>query len=239
VKEFMEKIGKVKKIASIDESTAIIENNKALVPSSNAPPDKALFDSLMHKGGRTLAQDASKKAKHDSLIDDIRKNNNKLDTTVSVGEKMQLIRDNSRTSLSRLRTLRTSLIDPKARLKTSFLPPLRNKFALIQDHLNVLADTSGSKNMKNLGEIKEVQEGDPVANLPKPIRRFISLLTEGQNKLEQLDGYLSTLTSEELSPAKMLAIQIKMGHISHEIELFSSLLNKALESTKTIMNVQV
>jgi len=43
----------------------------------------------------------------------------------------------------------------------------------------------------------------------------------------------------QLSPATMLLIQIKVGYIQQEIELFTSMLNKALESTKTIMNVQV
>ena len=43
----------------------------------------------------------------------------------------------------------------------------------------------------------------------------------------------------QITPANMLAIQMKMGYVQQQIELFTSLLNKALESTKTIMNVQV
>jgi hypothetical protein len=37
----------------------------------------------------------------------------------------------------------------------------------------------------------------------------------------------------------MLRIQLKVGYITQEVEFFTAVLNKALESTKTIMNVQV
>jgi hypothetical protein len=44
---------------------------------------------------------------------------------------------------------------------------------------------------------------------------------------------------KQFTAADMLAMQIKVGYVQQEIEFFTSLLNKALESTKTIMNVQV
>jgi hypothetical protein len=47
------------------------------------------------------------------------------------------------------------------------------------------------------------------------------------------------LQKDQISPASMLAIQIKVGFISQELDFFTGILNKALESTKTIMNVQV
>jgi hypothetical protein len=47
------------------------------------------------------------------------------------------------------------------------------------------------------------------------------------------------LNNKEITPANMLRIQMKVSYMQQEIEFFTAVLNKALESTKTIMNVQV
>ena len=69
----------------------------------------------------------------------------------------------------------------------------------------------------------------------------MSFLTNSQQQLENLNGTIAHLNiaGPNLSPANMLAIQLKMNAVTQQIELFTSLLNKALESAKTIMNVQV
>lgn len=74
-----------------------------------------------------------------------------------------------------------------------------------------------------------------------PVQKFVGLLNNGQSQLEALSTQLTNLhgTSAEISPANMLALQLKMGLITQQVEFFASLLNKSLESTKTIMNVQV
>jgi hypothetical protein len=73
------------------------------------------------------------------------------------------------------------------------------------------------------------------------MERFLGLLTHSQAQLGNLAGDIKGITTmdKELSPATMLLLQVKVGYIQQEIELFTSMLNKALESTKTIMNVQV
>jgi hypothetical protein len=74
-----------------------------------------------------------------------------------------------------------------------------------------------------------------------PIDRFLGMLTHSQTQLQSLASDVVKLQGPDgnITPANMLLIQIKVGHISQEIELFTSMLNKALESTKAIMNVQV
>lgn len=84
----------------------------------------------------------------------------------------------------------------------------------------------------------------PVAQasgLVAPVQKFLGYLSNGQNQLEALSNQLTTLnaTDQHITPSNMLALQLKMGVITQQIEFFSSLLNKCLESTKTIMNVQV
>jgi len=68
------------------------------------------------------------------------------------------------------------------------------------------------------------------------------------NYLTTSDHQLSTLISEvkaldisknRLTPEKLLAVQIKLGFVQQELEFFTNILNKALESIKTTMNVQI
>lgn len=74
-----------------------------------------------------------------------------------------------------------------------------------------------------------------------PVTRFVDMLTSGQGKLETLGTYLDGMatTGAPLSPPRMLSIQMKVFIIQQELEFFANVLNKSLESTKTIMNVQV
>lgn len=74
-----------------------------------------------------------------------------------------------------------------------------------------------------------------------PAVRFLSFLTESDQKLNHFVDELSNLQvgSKRLSPATLLAVQVKLGFIQNELEFFTATLNKALDSTKTIMNIQI
>jgi hypothetical protein len=74
-----------------------------------------------------------------------------------------------------------------------------------------------------------------------PAVRFLSFLTESDKKL---GGFVDEVNSlklgeQRLSPETLFAIQIKLGFVQTELEFFTATLNKALESTKTIMNIQI
>ena len=66
------------------------------------------------------------------------------------------------------------------------------------------------------------------------------MLTSSQAKMKNLQRSVEELAATgKMNPGQMLALQMKSNLISQEMELFSSLLGKALEGIKTIMNVQV
>jgi len=44
---------------------------------------------------------------------------------------------------------------------------------------------------------------------------------------------------DKLTAGRLLAVQVKLSFVQQELEFFTNVLNKALESTKTIMNIQV
>lgn len=118
-------------------------------------------------------------------------------------------------------------------IKPSYQTLLRNRLSHIDDNVKIALNKAGI----------EYTPATNVAEAGKanPAQRFLNLLSNSQHQLENLHSTIESLsmTGAQISPANMLAIQMKMGYVQQQIELFTSLLNKALESTKTIMNVQV
>jgi hypothetical protein len=114
---------------------------------------------------------------------------------------------------------------------------MRNKLEHVDTNIRIALSKAGVET-KELAHPGVTPVGAPSQN---PISRFLGLLTDGQYKLQTLATEVDRwhLNKQEINPATMLAVQIKVNYITQELEFFSSLLNKALESTKTIMNVQV
>jgi len=78
----------------------------------------------------------------------------------------------------------------------------------------------------------------PQAN---PLVKFLNYLTHGDRQLSNVAVEIAKLDTAkgEITPAKLLAIQIKLNFVQQEIEFFTNVLNKGLESVKTLMNIQV
>jgi len=86
-----------------------------------------------------------------------------------------------------------------------------------------------------------VETGTQISPEKPPAIRFLSYLTESDKHLSNLVTEINAMEASrsKLTPAKMLALQIKLGFVQQELEFFTSVLNKGLEATKTIMNVQI
>lgn len=133
--------------------------------------------------------------------------------------------------VAQIDTLKTKLETPDLQLRGSVKNILRNKLEHIDESLKIAISKAGGEH---------TAFAKPTG-LMSPIDRFLGMLTHSQNQLQSLASDVVKLQGKDgsITPANMLLIQIKVGHISQEIELFTSMLNKALESTKAIMNVQV
>ena len=99
---------------------------------------------------------------------------------------------------------------------------------------------------RGLREIAHMTTGVEVGSLvptgeKSPAVRFLSYLTESDKKLGNFVDEINSLKlgEKKLSPEILLAVQVKLGFVQTELEFFSATLNKALESTKTIMNIQI
>lgn len=127
-------------------------------------------------------------------------------------------------------TLATS---PDLQLRGSLQSSMKNSLSHIDENLKIALSKAGV----------EYNPNQPVAGneATNPIERFLGFLTHGQSSLENLTAELSQahLKKGEISPADMLSVQIKIGYIQNEIDFFTTALNKFLESTKTVLNVQV
>lgn len=110
---------------------------------------------------------------------------------------------------------------------------IRNRLTHIDDNVKIALSKTGL----------EPTDATSKASAPKAnkVTNFIDTLTSSQANMQNLQTYIEKLSAsgKRLSPVQMMSVQLTMNQIQQQLELFTSLLNKALESIKTVMNVQV
>lgn len=167
-------------------------------------------------------------SKSASLMDEV----SKLNQNVSKfsNSSPEAIKKQATDVIAQLEQVKSKLSQSQGEIKPSYQTLLRNRLTHIDDNLKIALNKAG------------VEYTPPVASTgnTNAIHKFLNMITNGQKQIENMHNVVETASqSGSISPANMLAIQMKMGYVQQQIELFTSLLNKALESTKTIMNVQV
>lgn len=165
-----------------------------------------------------------------SPMDEIRELNQKT-TALARATPRELSRQ-ADDVIAQIETLKTKLSTPDLELKSSMQTVLKNKLSHIDENLKAAMEKAG---------LEYVPPDQKTKTLMNPIERFLGLLTHSQEKLETLSGDIKIMADQPngLSPADMLLIQIKVGQMMQGVELATASLNKALESIKTIMNIQV
>jgi hypothetical protein len=110
--------------------------------------------------------------------------------------------------------------------------------AILTDKL-IHIDSSLKTSLSKVGV--EVQAQDIAKTGQPPLVKFLNYLSNGDRQLNTLVTEIQSInvTKERLTPEKLLAVQIKLNFVQQELEFFTNVLNKAVEGTKTIMNVQV
>lgn len=215
----IEKIDKIRQVGKKVEPHAIQKE-----------PNKDYFESLMNQrkveADRTVQQTAEVPNRTENTVFDLSQKTER--TTLSSPRELAARTDDV---VAQIETLKHKLETPDLEIKNSVQTVLRQKLNRIDDTLKVALDRAGL----------DYQPPERTTSLAKPMERFIGLLTNSQRQLETIgeDVRAIALSNRELSPANMLLLQVKVSYIQQEIELFTSMLNKALESTKTVMNVQV
>lgn len=224
-----DKIDKIEKVTET-RAPASIEFEQHFEPESRLAPNREHFDNLM---GAPVTSDVGESRKvvtgKNSIVDEVA-NVGRLVDQARRGSPQELIAQAQET-VGRINELKEKLNSPNLEIKSSVQQVLSNKLSHIDDNLKIALSRSGIE-----------YTPPPVADKSQnSIERFLGLLSDGQDKLNALSTDISRMDSQgmQFSPATMLVLQMKVGVMQQEIEFFSALLNKALESTKTIMNVQV
>jgi len=226
----LEKIEKISKIGKADKSAGTPGIDEIQEPA-RVPPNKEHFDSLVNaKPEEKVTAIESDTQGKSSIMDEVRNLNQKVDLISKTTSKDVAAQANE--AITRIEGIKEKLSSPNLTLQPSLQTILHNKLSHIDENLRVALSKAGL-------------EYNPAEHLENkavnPIERFLGFLTYSQAQLGSISSEIESmhLNNKEISPANMLRIQMKVGYISQEIEFFSATLNKALDSTKTIMNVQV
>lgn len=234
IEDKIEAVNKVSKVLS-KGSIPQIET-----PAAHGASDQERFQTLM-KSDTSNAQNAqpttavADETKAVSLMDEVQK----LNTRAAHISEMspENLKKQAQDVVTQLDSIRNQIADAQGDIKPSYQTLLKNRLTHIDESIKIALSKAGAETPAAL----PVAAAAPTKGAAAPMERFLGLLTQSQYQLDHLNSTINSLslTGAQLTPANMLALQIKVGQISQEIELFTNLLNKALESTKTLMNVQV
>lgn len=189
------------------------------------PKDVPPFRPYMEGGGQTNPLIASGKTPQVSPFDLAH------GKVPSAGPNFNTIQEQAKAAHATLGDISNQLNTPKLKLKQSTKYLLKNKLSSAKSHIK-------SANEK-LGAPKIEEE-----ELPKgagPLQKFLGLVTDGQNQLEATQQQLAQLAAkgDQMRPADMLLIQIKLSKAQQELEYSSLLLGKAVDDLKMMMNIQL
>ena len=98
---------------------------------------------------------------------------------------------------------------------------------------------------KSLIDVKKISSGIQVESAVQPSSsptvKFLHFLTDADRRLDTIvrDINVSTSMGAKLTPEKLLSVQIKLNYVQQEMEFFTNILNRSIESVKTLMNVQI
>lgn len=201
--------------------------NGQLAQENRVPPNKDKFIDALDK---TIPVEKTEQQTKTNLMDEIRALNQKVENAPKADP--QQLAAQSKDVIAQIEELKNRLTDPHVEIKNEYKRILRNKLEHVDESLKIALDKAGVPYVApNAAE----QPGNT------PLERYLSLLTQGQQQLGQLGGQLQQLadTKATINPATLLLVQVKVNYVQQELEFFTSVLNKALEGTKTIMNVQV
>lgn len=224
----IEKIGKIAKGET--SGVAPIEER---IPGARTAPNREHFDNLMLQPDKTAAGAAAvgtEPAKA-SLMDAVRDLNYAGNKTGPVSRDTLVVQ--TQEAVSQIEEIKSLLGSPQIQIKSSVQELLHNKLTHIDDNLKIALSKAGI-------EYNPTHDAVPAGRV-NPIERFLGFLTDGQWQLQNLGNEIQAMSiqGKELTPTNMLAIQVKVSQVQQELELFTAMLSKALESIKTIMNIQV
>ncbi len=139
---------------------------------------------------------------------------------------------------AQMKTVSGTLGDINQHLNTKGLKLKRSQNYLLRNKL-----TDANQNIRTSVQKLGVDPGAPVqiAGRQNPIMRFIALVGDSQNQMQQAQKKVKELSAQgsSVNPAELLTVQIKINKAQQELEYSSVLLSNAVSSVKSLFNVQI
>lgn len=238
--EFQQKVEKIEKVEKVDPSTANLSVSETEEVSA---PQKVKFDEAINRAEskwdasypKTILVAAQEPVQKLSPIDEMSVAERKIErlkpvTIDQIVEQAEETRANIQAPIARLEEAQNSRPDLR-------LSPAHD--AILTDKL-IHVDSSLKTALSKVGVEVTAQEIHQTMG-QKPLVKFLNMLSNSDRQLSTMVTEINALNNskERLTPEKLLAVQIKLSFVQQELEFFTNVLNKALEGTKTIMNVQV
>lgn len=225
----------IEKIGGVESK----RNVAAVEPSEDLPraaPDKAQFDSLVNstsrvdQTGKIDASQESTSVNKTSVADASRTTTSKVGPTGAATAKDIAVQ--AKDAVAKIEAIKEKLSTPGLSLPKSTQNVLKNKLVHIDENLRSAMSKAGMEYNPGSTPITA-----PIGKHSNPIEHFLGFLTNSQANMNSLSSDLGSKI--EFSPTNLMRLQMKMSGISQQVEFFSAALNKALESLKTVMNIQV
>lgn len=238
--KFEQSVEKIERVEKTDVSKAALEiaSTEEVSAPQKVKFDEALaraetkWDSANPKTNLVAAENPVQKL---SPIDQMSANSHRIErlkpvTVDQIVQQADDLRANIQAPIAKIEEAQKA--NPSTRLSPAHDALLTDKLIHVDSSLKtalnkVGVEVTAQEIQKNVGQ--------------QPLVKFLNMLSNSDRQLFTLVGEISALqnSKERLSPEKLLAVQIKLGFVQSELEFFTNVLNKALEGTKTIMNVQV
>ena len=238
--EFQQKVEKIEKVEKVDPSAATLG---VLETEEVSAPQKVKFEDALNRAEskwdqsypKTILVAAQEPVQKLSPIDEMSIGERKIErlkpvTVDQIVEQAEETRASIQAPINRIEEAQNSRPDLR-------LSPAHD--ALLTDKL-IHVDSSLKTALNKVGvEVTSAEIQQTVGQ--KPLVKFLNMLSNSDRQLSTMVAEINALNNskERLTPEKLLAVQIKLSFVQQELEFFTNVLNKALEGTKTIMNVQV
>lgn len=226
----LEKIEKVSKVDRKRRAEGLGEPDMV----ERVQPNKEQFDAAINAQRTTVHNKEANdhELKKTALMEEIREVGGNVDMLKK--KTPEEIVAQTRDVIAQVDEIKKKLQTPDLRIEPSYQSLMENKLVHIDEKLKVAVEKAG-------GDYTSLEVREARASFRNPIEKFLGYLESGENQLHNIAMEVGKLGEQnrQITPAAMLLIQVKVGFVQQELEFFTSLLNKSLESTKTLLNVQV
>lgn len=244
-----ELISQIPKIQNLDNDFAVKplekEFNGQQVTSIEQNDTSQQFAKLMESNKDVMAQNSNLVGARPSPIEEASRLGGKLSVedaknlSVSLSEFRSRQRARLEGIIDKLSNSSEVSLRPSVRQHLdSKIKTLDTQFNSISNQLNLPATKEVSYNKNELLSSLKIGDGE----LIKPVEKFFNFIVRGEKQLYSLESEIDAAFAggtEIPNPGVMLKLQLKMTHVSQQLELFTSMLNKGLESSKTVFNTQL